>query len=672
MSTSRGKIPIEEIAKFPPPGMSTPVSFSFSPNDTLLTYLYGPDQSPIRQLYALDTETGESHVIQASVDPDAVELSLEEQLLRQRQRQLGQGIVRYSWAGKRDRILIPAQSGVYVKDGANSPARLLVSSESGQVIDPQLSPDGSTVALVRDAELFLASVDNGEIRQVTHGARSTGKTHGLAEYIAQEEMNQLSGFWWSKDGSHLAFKEVDETHIPTYRIMHQGSGDTGPSAQENHRYPFAGQPNAKVQLGVVSTASPETVWMDLGHDEDIYLARVVWMPDGSLCAQIENRKQTGLDLIRFDISTGIRTTLLTETSDVWINLHDMFRPLDDGSFLWASERTGFMHLYLYDARGNLVRQLTHGDWVVDSLEGVDQKARFAYFTGTRDGPTERHLYRVSLDSGDIERITSERGTHFATLDHGHRMFIDVFSSVDIPPTVTLRSLEDGSILHKVHEPDDPRLYTLDLTPPDLVTIPTRDGESLHGAVYHPPPDFGSGPYPSVVYVYGGPHAQIVSNHWSMTSAMRVQYLRSQGCLVFSLDNRGSARRGMAFEGNIKHNMGDVEVRDQVDGVSWLIDRGLADPDRVGVYGWSYGGYMALLCLSQAPDVFKMGVAGAPVTHWDGYDTHYTERYMGTPKSNPEGYRESSVMANIDRLEGSLLIVHGLIDENVHFRTHRPG
>ena len=667
MPTIQGNIPIEEVAKFPPPGMSTPVSFSFSPDDSLLTYLYGPNQSPVRQLYAMDTETGEARVIQVSVDPDDVELSLDEQLLRQRQRQLGEGIVRYSWAGKRDVMLIPAQSGVYLKYGIDSPARLLVSSEAGPIIDPQLSRDGSMIAFVRDADLNVASVDGGEPRQITQGARGTGKTHGLAEYIAQEEMGQLNGFWWSKDGSHIAFKEVDETHIPTYRIMHQGSEDTGTSAQEDHRYPFAGEPNAKVRLGVVSTSSLETVWMDLGDDEDIYLARVAWMPDGSLCAQIENRKQTRLDLVRFDISTGIRTTLLTETSDVWINLHDMLRPLDDGGFVWASEQTGFMHLYLYDAHGNLVRQLTDGNWVVDSLEGVDKKSRIAYFTGSEDGPTERHLYRVSLDGGSIDRITSERGTHLVTLDHGCRTFADVFSSVDTSPTVTLRSLADGSTLHTIYEPDDPRLETLDLAPPELVTILSRDGETLHGAVYHPPSEFGVGPFPSVVYVYGGPHAQVVSNHWSMTCALRVQHLRSQGYLVFSLDNRGSARRGLAFEGNIKHNMGDIEVRDQVDGVRWLVDQGLADPARVGVYGWSYGGYMALMCLSRAPDVFTMGVAGAPVTHWDGYDTHYTERYMGTPESNPEGYRESSVMASIDRLEGSLLIVHGLIDENVHFR-----
>ena len=667
MPTSQGKIPVEEIAKFPPPGMSTPVSFSFSPDDSLLTYLYGPEQSAVRQLYAMDTETGEYRVIQSSVDPEAATLSLEEQLLRQRQRQLGEGIIRYSWASKHNVILIPAQSGVYLKEGVDSPARLLVSSQAGPIIDPQLSPDGTVVAFVRDSELYAASVDGGDIQQITHGARGTGKTHGLAEYIAQEEMGQLSGFWWSKDGAHIAFKEVDESHIPIYRIVHQGSGNTGQSAQEDHRYPFAGQSNAKVRLGVVSTSSLETVWMDLGGDEDIYLARVTWMPDGSLCAQIENREQTRLDLVRFDISTGCRSTLLTETTDVWINLHDMFRPLDDGGFVWASERTGFMHLYLYDVTGNLVRQITDGEWVVDSLESVDQKSRVAYFSGTLDGPTERHLYRVSLDGSGIERITSERGTHLVTLDHRCRNFVDVFSSLDTPPTVTLRSLEDGGLIHTIHEPDDPRLKKLDLAPPELVTITSRDGESLHGTVYRPPLELGPGPYPSVVYVYGGPHAQVVANQWSITCAMRIQHLRSQGYLVFSLDNRGSARRGLDFEGSVKHNMGDIEVRDQVDGVQWIIDQGLTDPDRVGVYGWSYGGYMALMCLSRAPGVFKMGVAGTPVTHWDGYDTHYTERYMGRPESNPEGYQTSSVMAHIDRMEGSLLIVHGLIDENVHFR-----
>ena len=669
------RIPIEEIAKFPPPGMSTPVSFSFSPDDRLLTYLYGPDRSPVRQLYALDTGTGESRVIQATVEPESEDLSIEEQLLRQRQRQLGQGIVRYSWADGDDVILIPAQSGIYVKhvpypdtgDGPDAQARLVVSGDGAPIQDPQLSPDGSQVAYVRDAEVYVCPTSGGEPRQLTHGARGTGRTHGLAEYIAQEEMHRLHGFWWSKDGSQIAFEEVDETHVPVYRIVHQGRNDTGPSAQEDHRYPFAGEPNARIRLGVVSVSGGDPVWMDLGDNEDIYLARVDWMPDGSLCVQLQNREQTRLDLIRFDTSTGQGVTLLTESSDVWVNLHTMFRPLADGRFIWASERSGFRHLYLYQGDGNLVRQLTDGDWAVDSLSGVDQEAGLAYFTGTKDGATECRLYSVSLEGGAISRLTQEAGTHSVTLDHGFSRFVDVFSDTSTPPTITLRSLRDGSALHTIHSTDDPRVDELALAPPELVTIQSRDGETLHGALYRPAPEFGDGPHPTVIYVYGGPHVQVVDNHWSMTCSMRQQYLRSQGYLVFCLDNRGSARRGLAFEGVIKHRMGDVEVRDQVDGVRWLVDSGLADPERVGVYGWSYGGFMTLMCMMQASDVFKMGVAGAPVVHWDGYDTHYTERYMGTPQSNPNGYETSSALTHVDGLKGDLLIVHGLIDENVHFR-----
>ncbi len=660
-------IPFEEIAKFPPPGMSAPVMLTFSPDDSLLTYLHGAEQSPVRQLYALDTGTGEARVIQAGVEPETMSLSLEEQLLRQRQRQLGQGIVRYAWAADRDLILIPAQSGVYVKDGADSPARLVISTDDGPVLNPTLSPDGSMMAFVRDAEVYVVSVKGGDPARITSGARGTGKTHGLAEYIAQEEMHRLTGLWWSEDSRFIAFQEVDETHIPVYRIMHQGKNETGPSAQEDHGYPFAGMENAYVRLGVAPVEGGDPVWMDLGDNPDIYLARVNWMPDGSLCAQLENREQTRLDLIRFDISTGRPTTLLTESTDIWINLHDIFRPLDEGGFIWASERAGFNHLYLYDGEGNLVRPLTGGDWQVDSLTGVDQKRGVIYFTATKDGPTERHLYRVSIHGGDIEKLTPEPGAHLVSLNHGFEKFVDIFSDIHTPPTISLRSLEDGSTLRLIHAPDDPRLSQIELAPPELVAIESRDGETLHGAIYRPPPEFGPGPYPTLIYVYGGPGVQVVNDHWSMTCAMRVQSLRSRGYLVFALDNRGSARRGLAFEGAIKGSMGDIEVRDQVDGVRWLVAQGLADYERVGVYGWSYGGYMTLMCMSRAPDVFRMGVAGAPVTHWDGYDTHYTERYMGTPRSNPDGYRESSAATHVESLRGKLLIIHGLIDENVHFR-----
>lgn len=673
------KFSIEEVAKFPAPGMSAPVSCSYSNDDRIVTYLHGENQSPVRCLNALDLNTGNRKVILGGLEDDANELSIEEALRRQRQRQLGQGITQYFWADVGDTILIPGQRDIYVMDGPGAQARKIVDGHGLPIINPRLSRDGTKVAYVQDSEVYVTHVNEGTTTQVTQGARGTGKTHGLAEYIAQEEMGRSMGFWWSRDGKRIAFTEVDETHIPVYRIMHQGKGYVGEGAQEDHRYPFPGGTNAVIRLGVVPVDGGDPIWMDLGNTTDIYLARVDWMPNGELWAQVQNREQTELTLLRFDITSGSATPVLCERNDVWINLHDMFHPLESGQFVWASERTGFNHLYLYANDGTLIRQLTDGDWVVDGLSGVsnpdqngsnvetDRTIGYVYFTGTKNGATERHLYSVPLAGGDVHRITSQPGTHFVTIDHKFKSFVDVHSAIEVPPTISVCSLKDGSMLHSLYEPSDPRIENLGLKPPDLVTLESRDGVDLHGAIYRPAPEFGDGPFPTIIHVYGGPGVQMVDNHWRMTASMRVQYLRSLGYLVFALDNRGGTRRGLEFEKAIKHNMGNVEVQDQIDGVSWLIEQGLTDSTRVGVYGWSYGGFMTLMSLAQAPDVFKMGVVGAPVVHWDGYDSHYTERYMGTPQSNPEGYKKSSPINHVKNIKGQMLLIHGLVDENVHFR-----
>jgi dipeptidyl-peptidase-4 len=524
------------------------------------------------------------------------------------------------------------------------------------------------VAYVRDGEVYAVPATGGEPHQITRGARRAGKTHGLAEYIAQEELDRYKGFWWSPDSRRIAFAEVDERHIPIYRIMHQGKDTTGPGAQEDHYYPFAGGPNAVVRLGVVSARGGRPVWMDLSAGEESYLARVFWWRDGSLGAVVLNRAQTALDLLRFDIRTGARTSVLQETSERWIHLPpEPLRQPKDGRFIWLSDRSGFRHLYLYSGDGALIRQLTNGEWVVDAINGVDEDSGQVYFTANCEHPTERHLYVVPLAGGDVWRITSEPGTHEVTLDHACRRFVDVHSALDRPPSVTLRALADGAPELKIPLPDDARLATFSLEPPELVSLRNRVGMLLYGAVYRPPARFGPGPYPTIVYVYGGPGVQTVTNSWGMTAALQIQYLRARGFLIFRLDNRGSARRGLAFEGALARRFGTVEVEDQVDGVRWLVKQGLADAERVGITGWSYGGYMTLMCLAKAPEVFRVGVAGAPVTSQDGYDTAYTERYMGTPRDNPEGYAEASVLRFADRIQGRLLIVHGLLDENVHFR-----
>jgi dipeptidyl-peptidase-4 len=662
---------IEEIAKYPSPGNIAPGNFAFSPDGTLLTFLYSPERTLSRQLFALDLKSGERRLFFESAGGTTEEnVSLAEALRRERQRQLTTGVTHYEWARQGSRVLIPFPDGLYVQDGLNAPLRKILATDEQPALDPRFSPDGKWVSYVQDAELYIIPIEGGEPRQLTHDARGTGKTNGLAEYVAQEEMGRFHGYWWSPDSQTIAFEQVDETHIPVYRIVHQGKDEVGVNAQEDHRYPFAGRENAKVRLGIVQLAGGDPRWMKLGDWE--YLARVGWMPDGRLTAQLVDRDQSALELVSFDLETGAPRTMLREFSKVWINLHDMFFPLPvkhpryPNGFIWASERSGFMHLYLYDGQNHLVRALTQGEWVVENIAGVDSKNETVYFIGRMDSPLESHLYVVSFEGGTPRRITREPGMHNVRLDGAFKTFVDLHDSFSQPPHVTLRRLSDGGKVREIYANDDPRVAEFKLRPPEFVTIQNRDGVTLHGALYRPQTRSRK-PLPAIVYVYGGPHAQMVTHGWQMTASMRVQYLRQLGYLVFVLDNRGSAKRGLDFEGAIRHDMGNIEVQDQVDGVCWLVEQGLADPARVGVYGWSYGGYMSAMCLCRAPETFKLAVAGAPVTDWDGYDTFYTERYMGTPQNNPDGYKSGSVMQYVNQMTGKLLLVHGLIDENVHFR-----
>jgi dipeptidyl-peptidase-4 len=680
-----GAIPIEEVAKHPYPGTAIPGALRWTPDGTRITYLYSTGGTLTRELFVEDPAAPGRKPLFAPPEGGATEdnLSEEEKLRRERERNRNLGVTRYEWAEKADRFLVPLLGDVWVQDGLEGPPRKVVDTDAAPALDVHFSRDGEWIAYVLDAEVHVVASRGGTPKQVTSGARGNGITHGLAEYIAQEEMGRHRGYWWSHDGTQIAYERVDERHIPIYRIEHQGKDAP---FHEDHGYPFAGEKNAKVGLGVVGRSGGKTVWMDLnatgiaggGDPDDIYLARVHWMPDGSLLAEVENREQSRLHLVRFDTRTGAGTLVLEEKSDVWINLHDDFHAIEEGElaggFVWASERTGFKHLYAYDKDGKEVRALTQGEWVVDGLVEVDEKEGVVFFTGSKNGPTEKHLYRVNLlgpsgpkglAGGDIAALTTEPGMHAIVMSPTFDRFIDTWSDLSGPSRIAIRNASDGSAVGEVAFDPDPRVERLGLRAPELVTLQSRDGVELHGAIYKP--EGVKGPFPVIVSVYGGPHAQRVQNDWSLTVDMRAQYLAGLGYLVFKLDNRGSARRGLAFEGALRHDMGNIELQDQVDGVKWLVDEGLADPARVGIMGWSYGGYMAAMALARAPETFAVAVAGAPVSHWDGYDTHYTERYMGTPQSNAEGYTRSSVMAHLDGMKGHLLVVHGLIDENVHFR-----
>jgi len=628
--------------------------------------------------------------------------SLEEKLRRERKRLHSTGITSFLWNPDGESILVPLRGNLYLKSLKTETIECLYDKgilanyvpegrDSG-AIDAQFSPNGNVVSFIVHGDIFLLSTRVVEKPvQITFGG-DENITHGLADFLAQEEMDRYRGYWWNPSSNGICFAKVDTNNVPNYRITHQGREI---NSFEDHRYPFAGEANPIVNLGYVVVLNNESTrsnfdnvtWFTPPSDAREYLARVNWLADGSICAQWQNRTQTNLVLIRYNVNTGSSLVLLRDTNDLyWINLHHMFRSFiynSSLSFIFASERTGFSHLYLYEISNNeaiCVRPLSSGPWLVESIIGLDLEHGWIYVAATYDSPLERHLYALSFIKKDQShhplRLTKESGMHSFVMDSACNFIVDSHSDLRRPTSLIVHSVRHTAnkiptlqCLFILHDSSSTCSSLEQLIYPELLSFPTSDGtHELHAALYLPDQKiYGTGPYPLICSVYGGPHVQRVTRSWFQTIDMRAQRLCSLGFAVAKCDNRGSSRRGLSFEGAIKRRLGRIEILDQVTAVRYLTVRGIVDPTRVGIYGWSYGGYLAAMCLCRAPDVFHVAVAGAPVTSWDGYDTHYTERYMGLPSDNPNGYRESAIFHHVSNIKGHLMIVHGLIDENVHFR-----
>ena len=670
------------------PGPADPLArgVAWSPDGKLLSYLETTGSQGRTELWAIDTSRLHEPA-RLLVDSEV----LDELLPAPRHTQatgLGRLAPReYAWAPSSKALLLIGENNLYWYDLGTKTARQLLGSgagkEEGEIADARISPDGKWVSYVRNHDLWLVETAGGREVQLTRGG-SEDLRHGELDWVYPEELELHRAYWWSPDSRQIAFLEMDERSVTKYPLVDFLSVD-GETSWE--AYPKAGEANPRVRVGVISVPTkeePEVAprWMNTGTDAEVYLARVNWLPDGQrLAIQRMSRSQKKLDLLLADATTGAARVLLSEEDPHWINLSDDLYFFSDGrGFLWTSEANrvpgarqgnpgGFRQLYLYGMNGELMRELTHGEWEVSAVNAVDEGRNLVYFTGTEASVRERQVYEMDFDSGEMERLTRDAGTHQVTFSPDRRFYADKFSDAMTPPTQYLlpadapHSFAGG---RRIAGGASPVLESRRLLPVEWLVIPGSDGTLLQAMMIRPANFDGQRKYPVIMRVYGGPTEQLVADSWGGNSFLFDQLLAERGFLVFAVDNRGAAGRGHAFESAIDGHFGETELADQLAALNWLKRQPYVDGSRVGVWGWSYGGYMTLTAMFHAPEVFKAGFAGSPVSDWRQYDTIYTERYMGTPEENPGGYRNSSPVNFAGNLSGRLLIAAGTGDDNVHF------
>ncbi len=640
--------------------LGNPASITITPDGSAVLFLRSGPRSFVRDLYVFDTNTREERVL---VTADAIlggaeeELSPEERARRERLRLSARGITTYELSNDAERILVPLSGRLFVVERASGRATELRTGE-GYANDAHFSPDGTKVAFVRDRNLFVVDVESGREQRLTASA-SSHVSNGLPEFVAQEEMQRYRGYWWSPDGAEILYQQTDTSGVEHLHIVDPMRPESPPHAAP---YPRAGRDNARVTLGVVPVGGGETRWLDWDRDAFPYLATVRWPSEGPLTLVVQDRRQREERVLTADPRTGRTTVVHTETDDAWLNLdQDVPRWIRGGeALLWTSEREGDWQLEVRARDGSLVRALnpTGFGYEAGGLVHVDEQRGEVWVQASAD-PTERHLWVLSLDgTARPRRLTIDRGVHGATVGGGGVWVHEASLATGSRRWLVNRGGEQVGELRSVAE-EPPFVPEV-----ELVTV----GERELRAVVVRPRNFEAGrEYPVLVSVYGGPHHRVVSGVPSRY--LLEQWYADHGFVVVSVDGRGTPGRGRAFERAIYGNFIDAPLEDQVAGLEALGRRfAELDTSRVGIFGWSFGGYFSAMAVMLRPDVFDVGVAGAPVADWRDYDTHYTERYMGLPEENEPGYEHSSALTHAPRLDRPLLIIHGTADDNVYF-TH---
>ena len=638
-----------------------PASIKLMPDGSAVLFLRSGPRSFVQDLYEFDVETGEEHSLLTAeqiLEGAEEHLSIDEAARRERMRISARGITSYRLSKDGSMILAPLSGRLFlIRRGDRRVTEL--HSDKGYPIDPRFSPDAGRIACVRDGELFVTDLASGAERQLTFD-EGEHVTHGLSEFVAQEEMGRYRGYWWSPDSKTIAYQRTDTEGVELMNIMDATHPDKPPRSWP---YPRPGKQNADVQLGLISADGGETVWVQWDRERYPYLAAVKWEEENTpLTILLQNRRQTEEALLRVDATTGYTTGLLIERDDAWINL-DRSMPHwlpDDSAFLWTTERTGKWQLELHDRDGRLIAPIATPTFGFKRFVALDADQPLVYVAGS-DDPTQTHLYKISFEGAPAEpvRLTVEPGTHFATFSKNGSTYVYTANTMDGRSTQVVRRA-DGTEVGELRSVAEVPPMTSNI---ELTTVGTDP--TFHAVLVRPRNFDPSKRYPVIVNVYGGPHGQMVTA--SPRRYLLSQWIADHGFVVVSLDGRGTSSRGRAWERVIKNNVIDVPLADQVAGLEALGDKyPELDLSRVGIYGWSFGGYFTAMAVMRRPDVFHAGVAGAPVCDWLDYDTHYTERYMGLPDENPDGYKAASVLTYAKDLSRPLLIIHGTTDDNVYF------